>query len=167
MIKEEIICQDRDKILESFWPRLSRISASYEKAPQLQHDLAQEMALAIWQSLNSFRGDSSVETFCYRIAHNVAVGHIKKQVKQLDTVDDDVDLPTSRTLEQGAYQDQKLTMLMHAIRQLPIIQRQIITLYLDGVKQQDIAQILGMSENNIAVTINRAKQSLAQKMSHD
>ncbi len=156
-----------EKKLEAFWPRLTRIAASYEKLPQLQQELIQEMALAIWQSLNNFREESSHETFFYRIAHNVAVGHIKKQVNQIKTANEDYDIPDITSLEHHVTQDQQLNRLMDAIRQLPLVQRQIITLYLDGVKQQDIAEILGMSENNIAVRINRAKAALSDLMKKD
>lgn len=158
---------NKDKLLEAFWPRLSRIASTYEAIPQLQQELIQEMAMAIWQSLNSFRGDSSVETFMYKVSHNVGVGHIKKQIKQVKTTSEDYNIPVVTSLEQGISNDQQLIRLMNAIWQLPIIQRQIITLYLDGVKQQDIAEIVGMSENNVAVKINRTKKSLAQLMSND
>jgi RNA polymerase sigma-70 factor (ECF subfamily) len=158
---------NKDELLEAFWPRLARIASTYEVIPQLQQELVQEMAMAIWQSLNSFRGDSSVETFMYKISHNVGVGHIKKQVKQVKTTDEDYDIPVASSLEKGISNDQQLNRLMNAIWQLPLIQRQIITLYLDGVKQQDIAEIVGMSENNIAIKITRTKKSLAQLMSND
>jgi RNA polymerase sigma-70 factor (ECF subfamily) len=158
---------NKDKLLETFWPRLSRIASTYEAIPQLQQELVQEMAMAILQSLNSFCGDSSVETFMYKISHNVGVGHIKKQVKQVKTTSEDYDIPVTSSLEKGIANDQQLDRLMSAIWQLPLIQRQIITLYLDGVKQQDIAEIVGMSENNIAVKITRTKKSLARLMSND
>ncbi len=158
---------NKDKLLEAFWPRLSRIASTYEAIPQLQQELVQEMAMAIWQSLNSFRGDSSVETFMYKISHNVGVGHIKKQVKLVKTTSEDYDIPVTSSLEKGIANDQQLDRLMSAIWQLSLIQRQIITLYLDGLKQQDIAEIVGMSENNIAVKITRIKKSLARLMSND
>ena len=159
------ICEfnmNKDKLLEGFWPRLSRIASTYEVIPQLQQELVQEMAVAIWQALNSFRGESSLETFMYKVAHNVGVGHIKKQVRQVNTTSEDYNIPDVTSLEQRMSNDQQLQRLMNAIWQLPLIQRQIITLYLDGVKE-----IVGMSENNIAVKINRTKKSLAQLMSND
>lgn len=124
------------------------------------------MALAIWQALANFRGESSIDTFCYRIAHNVAVGHIKQQVRQVSTTHEEHDLASELSLEHTIVQEQKLSQLMAAIRQLPIVQRQIVTLYLDGVKQREIADIVGLRENNIAVNINRAKQSLKQLMTN-
>jgi RNA polymerase sigma factor (sigma-70 family) len=155
---------DKEKQLEVFWPRLARIAASYEVIPQLQQELQQEMALAIWQALDSFRGESSIETFLYRVAHNVAVGHIKKQVRQIKTSQENHDIPSNLSLEHNLSNNQQLAHLMKAIRQLPLIQRQLITLSLDGVKQQDIAEILGLTENNVAVRVNRAKASLQQIM---
>ncbi|RJE73266.1 hypothetical protein BGP78_03115 [Pseudoalteromonas sp. MSK9-3] len=157
---------DKDKLINNFWPRLSRIASTYEVIPELRQELVQEMAIAIWQSLNSFRGDSSVETFMYKVSHNIGVSHIKKQVKQIRTTNEDYNILNTPSLEQKATNEQNLKRLMKAIWQLPLIQRQIITLYLDGVKQQDIAEIVGMSENNIAVKISRAKKLLAQLMSN-
>jgi RNA polymerase sigma-70 factor (ECF subfamily) len=159
--------KDKDKQLELFWPKLARIASIYEVVPQLQQELRQEMALAIWQAFDSFRGESSVETFLYRIAHNVAVGHVKKQVKRIKTSPESHDIPSNRSPEQDLSNDQQLEYLMGAIRQLSLIQRQLITLSLDGVKQQDIAEILGMTENNIAVRVNRAKKSLKQIMTNN
>ncbi|WP_448248291.1 RNA polymerase sigma factor [Thalassotalea agariperforans] len=154
----------KDKELEAFWPRLARIATSYEAIPQLQEELQQEMAIAIWQAMDRYRGESSLSTFLYKICHNVAVGHIKKQMKQIKTLSQNDDISTSRSLAQDFSQKQELNCLLTAIRQLPLIQRQLITLYLDGVKQQDIAEIMGISENNVAVSINRAKKSLQQIM---
>ncbi|MCO7222674.1 RNA polymerase sigma factor [Pleionea sp. CnH1-48] len=155
---------DKDKKLEEFWPRLARIASAYEMMPHLQQELQQEMALAIWQALDRFRGDSSIETFFYKIAHNVAVGHVKKQVKQVKTSQDTCEVASESSLEQDYSKEQQLDRLMKAIRQLPLIQRQLITLFLDGLKQQDIAEIMGITENNVAVRVNRAKKSLQEIM---
>jgi len=159
--------KDKENQLELFWPRLARIASSYEAVPQLQQELRQEMALAIWQAFDSFRGESSQETFLYRIAHNVAVGHVRKQVKQLKTSPESHDIPSNLSLEQDLSNDQQLAHLMDAIRQLSLIQRQLITLSLDGIKQQDIAKILGITENNVAVRVNRAKKALQQIMTNN
>lgn len=156
----------KDKELEVFWPRLARIATTYEAIPQLQEELQQEMAIAIWQAMDRYRGESSLSTFLYKICHNVAVGHIKKQMKQVKTLSENDDIQTSRSLEQDFSKKQELNCLLSTIRQLPLIQRQLITLSLDGVKQQDIAEIMGFSENNVAVRVNRAKKSLQQIMTN-
>jgi RNA polymerase sigma-70 factor (ECF subfamily) len=158
--------KDKENQLKLFWPRLARIASIYEVVPHLQQELRQEMALAIWQALDTFRGESSIDTFLYRIAHNVAVGHVRKQVKQLKTSPESDDIPSNLSIEQDLSNDQQLDHLMGAIRQLSLIQRQLITLSLDGVKQQDIAIILGITENNVAVRVNRAKKSLQQIMTN-
>ena len=127
------------------------------------------MALAIWQAIDRFRGDSVLDTYLYRIAHNVAVSHVKKQLRQVKTSGDSIELAQQDALEQNSLeqnitQQQQLDHLMNAIRQLPVIQRQLVTLSLDGLKQRDIAEILGLSENNVAVRMNRAKKALQQMM---
>lgn len=155
---------DKETILQRFWPKLARIAASYERSPELQQELQQEMALAIWQAVERFRGDSVLDTYLYKIAHNVAVAHIKKQLRQIKTSAETIEFAALDSLEQNIVRQQQLDRLMQAIRQLPVLQRQLVTLSLDGVKQQDIAEILGISENNVAVRMNRAKKALQQLM---
>ena len=77
--------QGFDDIFAKHGALLSRVANSYEANEAMQQELLQEIAIAVWQGLSRFKGDSSVKTYILKIAHNRAVTHVANQVKRLDT----------------------------------------------------------------------------------
>ena len=72
-----------------FGGSLARLVQSYEALPQAQEDLLQEIRLAIWMALPKFRGDSSLKTFVFRIAHNRSLTHVwhRRQASIVEPLD--------------------------------------------------------------------------------
>ena len=68
--------RDFDRVLAEFGPALRRLAGSYETDPGRRDDLAQEIAIALWRALPRFRGECSLRTFVYRVAHNRALTHV-------------------------------------------------------------------------------------------
>lgn len=64
-----------DEILREYGPALGRLAGSYVRDSAEREDLLQEIALALWQALPTFRGEASERTFVFRIAHNRALAH--------------------------------------------------------------------------------------------
>lgn len=154
-----------ESVLDGQNQSLLKIAATYEADPKLQQDLHQEILLAIWQSLGNFKGDSALKTFVYRVAYNQAFNHVAKHSRGLSHQAFERDQVCEKAgPEQTVYLSKKIAGLMAAIRQLPIIQRQLITLALDGVSYADIASISGLSVSNVGVQLNRAKKQLRQFM---
>ena len=157
---------------------LFRVAASYEADPALQQELFQEISLAVWQGLRRFEGKSSVKTYILRIAHNRSVTHVSSQVKkpnftEYNSVNDmeggetEVGLDvTSQSLnpEREVANQQAISALVRAVRNLPISARQIVTLSLEGISYQDIADICGTTTSNVGVILNRAKQQIMDNM---
>ena len=144
---------------------LGRLAGSYAGSSGERDDLMQEIALALWQALPRFRGESSERTFLFRIAHNHCINHIVRrrptaslQELELDPVDESAQ-PDAAV--DGARQSQRL---VEAVRQLPLIQRQVVTLALEDLDYAEIAAGLGISENNVGVRLNRARASLRNLM---
>lgn len=150
---------------------LRHIITGFEAKPAIQDELFQEIALNIWRALPKFRQNSAVKTFVARIAHNVLATHVAKAVK---TVKADQDLSeltaevekdhTHATPYQELNQAQRQLRLLQAIRQLKLEQRQVITLALEGMSYQEIADILVISTNLVGVRLQRAKTLLAQML---
>ena len=91
---------------------LARIVATYEMNPGLQQELHQEILLAIWKSLANFRGDSSLHTFIFKVAHNTAINHVSKHVKLPNHESLDEPLPSNMVEpEMSAINNQKMQML--------------------------------------------------------
>ena len=140
---------------------LWRLACAYEKDAFLRNDLVQEIRLALWRALPSFRGQSSERTFIYRIAHNRALTHVaKRHPEQLD-MEMALELPdTSPDPEDIVLQRWQRSELHARIASLPLTLRQVVTLALEGLSNMDISQVLGISEGNVAVRLTRAKKQL-------
>lgn len=121
-------------------------------------DLIQEMMLAVWHAIPSFRGDASASTFMYRVAQNTALTWRRRIRRQ----------PCTETLEESVHAAAPVSakvdrseQLYAAIRRLPELDRALVLLYLDEISYRDMALMLGMSESNIGVRLNRIRRRLA------
>jgi RNA polymerase sigma factor (sigma-70 family) len=144
---------------------LGRLASSYAGSTGERDDLLQEIALALWQALPRFRGESSERTFLFRIAHNHCINHIVRrrpaeslQQLELDPPDD------TKPIEQLLSAAQESARLVAAVRQLPLIQREVVVLALEDMDYAEIAAVLGISETNVGVRLNRARTSLRTMM---
>jgi RNA polymerase sigma factor (sigma-70 family) len=153
---------------EQLWrdhgPSLARLASSYELNAYSREDLLQEIRLAIWVALPRFRGESSLRTFLFRIAHNRALTHVWRRKRNISSEDSQETVDTRAGPEAAAIQAVNCSHLMEAIRQLPLPFRQVITLSLEDLSHAEIASVLGISENNVAVRMNRARKLLREKL---
>ena len=134
---------------------------SYEADPTLREDLMQQIFLAVWQALPSYRADASLKTFIARIAQNRAISFVAKQVRQPPTTEMpeilEADGPDP---EQSAIEASERRRLFEATRQLPLPQRQVIILVLEGFSYAEIAEMLEIAPNALALRLSRAKTAL-------
>jgi RNA polymerase sigma-70 factor (ECF subfamily) len=111
--------------------------------------------------MTRFRGESALKTFVYRVAYNRALNHVAKQSRLLKKQEVDErhmsDLPAPTPHDES---DQRVDKLMSAIRQLPVIQRQLVTLSLEGLTYAEISEVMGLGESNVGVKLHRAKAKL-------
>jgi RNA polymerase sigma factor (sigma-70 family) len=150
-----------ERIFDAYGPALVRLTASYESLPQAREDLLQEILLAIWKALPSFRGDCSEKTFVLRVAHNRCLTHIWRRGKSPPS---EAEVPEIRdprkSPESIAIDNRRRETLLAAIRSLPVNYRQVMTLALEDLTPPEIAAVLGVTENNVAVRLNRARKAL-------
>jgi len=152
-----------EQTITEYRQSLARIVATYEMRPALQQELHQEILLAIWKALPNFRGDSGLHTFIYRVAHNQAMNHLSRDSKipPHETIEESLVSPTGCP-EILAINNQKVSGMFRAMHSLSIIQRQILTLALEGLSYQEISQVTGLNVNNVGVRLNRAKKALKE-----
>ena len=156
--------QQFDRILGEYGAAVSRLAYGYEAVASIREELVQEIALAIWQALAHFRGECSERTFVYRIAHNRGLSHVWRRrpphepLEDLEEADQPVD-PRPHPEEKIARADQR-GQLMSAIQSLPAMHRQMIVLMLEGLSHGEIAEVVGITENNVAVRLTRARKAL-------
>ena len=151
---------------------LERLARTYEAEPEDRLDLLQEIHIALWRSFAGFNGRCSLRTWVYRVAHNVAVSHILRSRKvrrlrllSLEELEESERAAVSDS-EMGSPESQQLLRQLYAmIQRLNPADRQIITLYLDGMDAASIGEIAGISSSNAATKIHRIKRILADRFS--
>ena len=154
------------RIIGEHEPAIRRLAASYEREPARRQDLVQEIWLALWQALPGFRGDCTERTFVFRIAHNRAVTHVRHWSRRRTEMLDDtapIQAPAPDP-ESAAAGHQLREHLQAAVRRLPLGLKQAIVLRLEGLSAREIADVLGISENNVAVRLTRARAALARRL---
>ncbi|GAA6183879.1 sigma-70 family RNA polymerase sigma factor [Aliiglaciecola sp. NS0011-25] len=163
--------KDFNAIVAEYGPLLSRVASSYEANQHLQQELLQEISLAVWQSLKAFKGNSSLKTYILRVAHNKAVTHVAYHAKQpFSESYCEIESPHSTnntSLESQLAEQSKVTLLLKAVRKLPMQSRQIVTMSMEGLGYQEIAEVCGISPVNVGVILNRAKKSLMETINHE
>lgn len=150
-----------ETIVTEFGPLISRIASSYEADPSLREDLTQQIFLAVWQALPNWRGESSLKTFIARVAQNRSISFVTKQVRQGPVAElperIEADAPNP---EEQVMQMNEREILMEATRRLPLPQRQVIILVLEGFTYPEISEMLEIAPNALALRLSRAKAAL-------
>jgi RNA polymerase sigma-70 factor (ECF subfamily) len=141
-----------------------RLASSYEREPARREDLVQDIWLALWQALPRFRGECSERTFVFRIAHNRGVSHIQRwRRRQTEVLDAEAPIAdVGLDPERAATQRQRQEHLQVAVRRLPLGLRQVVVLTLEGLSHRDIADVVGITEGNVAVRLTRARVLLSR-----
>lgn len=156
---------DFERVVEVYGPALRRLAAAWEPEAAAREDLLQEILFAVWRALPTFRGLSSERTFVFRVAHNRALTHRfrpRPATEALDAAAEAVD--RGPTPEAAASAAERVERLLRVLQALPVAARQILTLSLEGLSRAEIAEVLGITENNVGVRLNRARRALREEM---
>jgi RNA polymerase sigma-70 factor, ECF subfamily len=143
-----------------------KVARAYTRTNEERQDLAQEILFQVWRSLPQFQGRASATTWFYRVALNTALGwhrnERRRQARQQPLFEfEDV---SDTALDRAEHMDQRemVQQLYAAIRQLPKADAALVLLYLDGLSYRQMTEVLGISESNVGVKLNRAKKTLSE-----
>ncbi len=141
-----------------------KISRMYTHSQEDEKDLFQEIVLQLWRSYGSFKGNSKITTWMYRIALNTAITLFRKKSRSIKT-DELQDFHYKKeTEEDDSEQAQQISTLYSVIKMLPDTERAIVMMYLDDLPYKEIAANLGITEGNARVKMNRLKKTLKELM---
>jgi RNA polymerase sigma-70 factor (ECF subfamily) len=152
-----------EEVLRQEGAALRRVAASYERDRGLQEDLFQDICLALWRALATFREESSLRTFAFRIAHNRATTHALRRSRLRETeLEDEAEAARLESVngECRLEAQQRAQRLHDAVGRLPLSMRQVLTLTLEGLSQREVGEVLGLTEGNVAVRVSRARAAL-------
>lgn len=160
----EIVVQNKE--------RLHRICSYYSSTEDDSKDMHQEILVNIWKSLENFKGNSSINTWIYRVAVNTALNFTGKAYKHMKlTVSLDTQNLSSITdiqnLDEKLQQEVQFEKLQTELNQLTVIDKALISLMLEGLSMKEISDVIGITEPNVKVKIHRIKQQLRTKLNEN
>ena len=139
---------------------IHKVCRSYTNGEAAHKDLFQEITIQLWKAYPKFRGDSKFSTWVYRVAFNTAISLYRKSKRKVETS------PIYDNLKELEYQDyddthdKQLKLLYKAIQSLNDIEKALALLYLEDKSYKEISNVLGISEVNARVKMNRTKTKL-------
>lgn len=150
-----------EEIYTTYYPKVFRLCMGYLNDAESAKDIAQETFIKIWQQQSTFRNESLIGTWIFKIASNNCLRQIEKTKRQSQTI-----LDAHQSLQQkttASNLEGPKEFLYQCISQLPELDRIIISLELEELDQKEIAAIVGISKGNVRVKVHRIKQILKQK----
>jgi RNA polymerase sigma-70 factor, ECF subfamily len=139
-----------------------KITRVYAKDTEDQKDLYQEIVYQLWKSFESFKGKSKLSTWMYRVALNTSIAHLNRQKIKGHTVSIDIELlnRSDPATGEGTGWEERMHILYAHIKQLNVIEKGLILLFLEGKNYDEIATITGFTTTNVGTRLGRIKQKL-------
>ncbi|BDG61099.1 RNA polymerase subunit sigma [Caldinitratiruptor microaerophilus] len=162
---------DRDELLtqwmEQYGTRILHLAYFYLKDRHLAEDVAQEVFLRAYRHMDSFRGDSAVYTWLYRIAVNVCRDRARSPWWRRVTLPGQLPLATGGEFpEEAAVQADRRQAVLEHVLALPVHYREVLVLYYyQDLSTGDIARVLDLPENTVKTRLHRARQQLRDALS--
>ena len=139
---------------------LHKICYSYSNTQEEYEDLMQEVLLQLWRSKERFKGQSSYSTWMYKVALFTALAQVKRKKPNVVSEIEDY----QQKAESSNELTDELEVLNLAIKSLPEADRAVLILYLEEKSYREMSEILGLTESNIGVKLNRIKEKLRKLM---
>ena len=149
------------ELLERNKKLIFKIANVYGKNNEEIKDLVQEITLQLWKSFSVYNSKYAISTWIYRIALNVSISFYRKEKSRNRIHRELSDQPHILFWDENIY-DEQLKLLYRFIEQLKTFEKAVIVLFLEGKRNQEIAEILGISVSNVSTKLNRIKTKLSK-----
>ena len=150
-----------ETVVQDHGGMIARIAAAHEADPSAREDLVQDIHYALWRALPGFRGESALKTFVARVAAYRSVTHVQRALKRPPQGELPPDLAAPEASpETEAIASDEAGRLIAAVRGLPLGLRETALLALEGLTHPEIAAVLGVTTNAVAIRMSRARPRL-------
>ena len=136
-----------------------KIATVYTNNTEDKNDLVQEIIYQLWKSFDSFNQQSSLNTWMYRVALNVAIYQLKVSKKTVPIINIDEHNSNFPDVDKND-DEEKWKLLQQQIETLNLLDKGIVLLYLDNKSYEEIAAIVGITKTNVATKLSRIKEKL-------
>jgi RNA polymerase sigma-70 factor, ECF subfamily len=146
------------KLVQQHRGIMQKVIFLYIDAAEERQDMLQEILLQAWKSYPAFAERSKFSTWLYRVSLNTVLTAQRKSYRMPNIAP----LEAASHLSQQHEDSSEKEWLFLMIKQLPDIDRMMISLHLDGYENEEIADITGMQKANVALRLHRIRKKLAE-----
>lgn len=139
---------------------IHKVCGMYCNREEDREDLFQEILINLWKSYPSFRGDSKFTTWMYRVSLNVAIQRLRRSSKKNEYATLPENLDKFANPQTEGLPEKEMKMMHSAIDQLSDVEKAIVMLYLEEKGNEEIAEIVGISQNYVRVKMTRIRKKL-------
>lgn len=158
--KEDLI----DEIMNKYGQEVLQLVYSYVNNKEVAEDVTQDIFVKCYKSLHTYKGNSNLKTWLWRIAINHCKDYLKSWYnKKVIVTEDDFTYMESQkeSVEQIVIQNAEYSRLASAVMSLPIKYREVIYLfYYEELSIKEIATVIEVKENTIKTRLKKAKELL-------
>jgi RNA polymerase sigma factor (sigma-70 family) len=151
------------EIIKAHEALIYKIARLYANTRDGQQDLYQDIVYQLWKSFSSFRGESKISTWMYRIALNTSIGYLNKE--KMTTSHQPIDETLLNRTDPGdTIKEEQIEALYANIKTLNTMDTAIIFLYLEAKSYDEMAEITGLSATNIGTRLGRIRQKIIDQI---
>lgn len=147
------------RIIEFNQGIIKSLCKAYFPDTEDQKDVFQDIVVQLWKSFASFRGESEISTWIYRVSLNTILSKVRDGKRKIATEA----ISTDDQKIANAMADDDTELLAITLQSLKGLDKAIVILLLEGYKYKEIVQILNITSTNLSTRLNRIKASLADK----
>lgn len=148
------------EVLRGHEQLINKVIRIYAVDSEDRRELFQEIVYQLWRSYGSFKGESRIGTWLCRVALNTAITSLRKRKRLPEHTELDEQFITTSGLFETQDRSEQVRQLYSAIRSLGEVDRALVMLYLEDLSYKEIAEVLGLTEDNVGVKLNRIKTRL-------
>jgi RNA polymerase sigma-70 factor, ECF subfamily len=144
--------------------RIFRICSYFFSDIDNRNDAYQETLIRLWDNLHTFKGQSLLSTWIYRVTVNTCLSCIRNEKRRNSLIEpcktSSVDVADSSGDENSWIEEHKMIFMQHFLMNLGAADRTLVSLYLEDLSTKEMAEITGISESNVRVRIHRIKERI-------
>ena len=159
--------QDKKQVFEETINRhlnlVYKVASVYTTNADDKNDLVQDILYQAWKSFDSFRQESKISTWLYRVAMNVAIYQVKTRKRNIEAIQL-TDQNSELTEDNSNETEEQWQRILFYINRLNLLDKGIVLLYLENKSHEEIAEITGLSVSNVGTKLSRIKEKLRQQV---
>jgi RNA polymerase sigma factor (sigma-70 family) len=152
-------------VVNQYQPLLRRVCRLYCADADDRQDLFQEVVLQLWRAWPKYvpQPSAKLSTWLYRIALNVAISNLRQRTRRPQPLSlDGQTLQLAQEVEPAGYEPEETAALYSAINRLSDVDKAFVLLYLEERTYEEMADILGITQNNVRVKMHRVQDKIRQ-----